>query len=144
MSEDHQESQLLHATCVALKGDAVLILGPSGSGKSSLAFALMAFGARLVSDDQTLIRRRGDRIWAEAPQTILGRIEARGIGILAAEPLRAAALSLVIDLSENETERLPPHRTRMFLGMPLTCLHNVATPHFPAMILHYLKSGRID
>jgi len=40
-----------HASCVDFDGKGVLILGASGSGKSSLALACMSLGARLVGDD---------------------------------------------------------------------------------------------
>ena len=70
----------LHASAVALDGRGVLITGAAGSGKSSLALTLMAYGAVLISDDQTELSRVGDTIWARAPETISGLIEARGAG----------------------------------------------------------------
>ncbi|MFQ5437976.1 MAG: HPr kinase/phosphorylase, partial [Paracoccaceae bacterium] len=47
---------IVHAGAVAFDRRAVLILGPSGSGKSSLALELMSRGASLVSDDRTILR----------------------------------------------------------------------------------------
>ncbi len=46
---------IVHASCVAFGGAGVLILGPSGSGKSALALALMGLGAALVADDRVLL-----------------------------------------------------------------------------------------
>ena len=43
----------IHATCVAIEGRGVLIVGPSGSGKSDLALRLIDRGAALVADDYT-------------------------------------------------------------------------------------------
>ena len=51
---------LVHATAVAIDGQAVLLRGPSGSGKSDLALRLIDAGARLVADDQSELSRRGD------------------------------------------------------------------------------------
>lgn len=44
---------LLHASAVAAKDGAILILGKSGSGKSSVAAALVARSYDLLSDDRT-------------------------------------------------------------------------------------------
>ena len=82
---------LVHATAVAIAGRAVLILGSSGSGKSDLALRLITtpllhdgkpLEVRLVSDDQVIVERQGDRLFASPPPTIAGRLEVRGIGIL--------------------------------------------------------------
>ena len=67
----------LHATTIALDGAGLLILGPSGSGKSSLALQLMAAGAVLVADDRTDLCRQGDAIVASCPPALLGRIGGR-------------------------------------------------------------------
>ena len=60
---------LVHATAVAIGGRAVLLRGPSGSGKSDLALRLIDAGAELVSDDQSLLERRGDTVVVRAPPT---------------------------------------------------------------------------
>ncbi len=103
----------------------------------------MALGARLVSDDQTLISLRDGHLWGAAPPSLAGKIEARGIGILAVEHLPAAPLALVADLGRTETDRLPPERTITFFDISLPCLHRSDSAHFPAGILHYLRAGRI-
>ena len=72
-------SDRLHATAVAIGGVAVLIEGPSGSGKSDLALRLIDRGAVLISDDQTLLIRAGSRLLARPPQTIAGKLEVRGV-----------------------------------------------------------------
>ncbi|MCY7339163.1 MAG: aldolase, partial [Sphingomonas bacterium] len=43
-------SETIHASTVALNGRAVLITGPSGSGKSDLTLRLLDRGFVLVSD----------------------------------------------------------------------------------------------
>ena len=75
-------SETLHASTVALDGRAVLICGPSGSGKSDLALRLIDRGFRLVSDDQTIVRKEGSKLIASAPPTIHGKLEIRGLGII--------------------------------------------------------------
>ncbi|WP_368484377.1 HPr kinase/phosphorylase [Pseudooceanicola sp. HF7] len=135
--------QGLHASCVALDPDrAVLILGASGSGKSSLALELMARGAQLVADDRVDLRQEGAALWASAPQTIVGKIEARGVGILNARALAGARVTLCVDLDQRESERLPPQRSSFLLGVSLPLLHNTGTAAFPAAILQYLREGR--
>lgn len=136
------EPTLLHASCVAFDGKGVLILGPSGAGKSALALELMAYGANLVADDQVVLQRADGGVVATAPAAITGRIEARFVGILNAEAVGPVLLALVVDLGEQEARRLPPHRTKNLLGQTFPLLHNVASNHFAAAILQYLKAGR--
>jgi hypothetical protein len=45
----------LHASCVAVEGQAIALVGHSGAGKSTIAALLLAEGARLLSDDVTVI-----------------------------------------------------------------------------------------
>jgi HPr kinase/phosphorylase len=143
VSPELQKDGRLHASTVAHAGRAAVIFGPAGSGKSSLALQLMSLGAVLVSDDWTQLTLRGDRLWASAPATIRGKIEARGLGILGAEVLAAAPVALAVDLGQTEDHRLPPERTVALLGVTLPCVHKVEGPHFPAALLQYLKAGRI-
>jgi HPr kinase/phosphorylase len=134
--------QPLHASAVALSGRAALITGPSGSGKSALALELMALGAELVADDGVLLSRAGDRVLARAPAQIRGLIEARGVGLLRADPADDVPVALVIDLGTTESERLPPLRTTDLHGVALPLLHKVASPHFAAAVRLYLAGGR--
>ena len=132
----------LHASAVAIDGRAVLITGPSGSGKSSLALDLLALGARLVADDGVIIRREGERLLARSPDPIRGLIEARGVGLLRAEPLDDMPVTLVVDLGTTETERLPPWRTTTIAGITIPLLHKVESVHFAAAVRQYLAHGR--
>jgi serine kinase of HPr protein (carbohydrate metabolism regulator) len=88
-------SEALHASAVAIDGRAVLLMGPSGAGKSDLALRLLDRGFTLVSDDQTLVRREGARLLASAPDTIAGKLEIRGIGIVALESVAIVPVCLL-------------------------------------------------
>ena len=130
----------IHASCVAIRGRAVLILGRSGAGKSALALELMSRGAVLVADDRVIVTREGDVLVARAPDIIRNRIEARGVGILTLPSLDQAPLSLVIDLDQRETARLPEPHIWAHLGVTLPCLHDPEMGHFPAAIIAYLDA----
>ena len=112
-------SDTVHASCVAIDGRAILIAGPSGSGKSDLALQLIDRGFTLVSDDQTIVRREGDRLVASAPPNIAGKLEIRGVGIVEMETEADVPVALVVQLT-SEIERLPDdRRERPVLGVPL-------------------------
>ena len=101
-------------TSVAIDGLGILIRGPSGAGKSDLALRLIDGGAMLISDDQTELVREGNRLVARAPDTIRGRLEVRGIGIVTVPAAARAPLVLVVDLVPPEqVNRMPnPGRWR--------------------------------
>ena len=71
-----------HATTVAVGDAAVMITGPSGSGKSALALELIGLGAQLVADDLSQIVMEGDTPFVIAPPEMPGVIEARGVGLI--------------------------------------------------------------
>lgn len=133
---------VFHASCVDWQGAGVLIVGESGSGKSSLALQLMAFGASLVSDDRVLVSLEAGHLVARAPATIIGLVEARGVGILRATPVEQTRLALVVDLDKSERDRLPEMHHYQLCDQTLPCLHRVEAPHFAASILQTLKAGR--
>jgi serine kinase of HPr protein (carbohydrate metabolism regulator) len=109
---------LIHASCVAIGGRAVLIAGASGSGKSDLALRLIDRGAVLVSDDQVELRAEGGSLLAAAPVTIAGKMEVRGIGIVAMAYASPMPVALLIDL-DTSPERMPEPRTRELCGIPV-------------------------
>src|SRR5215210_109728 len=119
MSASRLSSEMLHASTVALDGRAVLISGPSGSGKSDLTLRLLDRGFSLVSDDQTLVRREDGRLIASAPPAIAGKLEIRGIGIVDMDHVTDMPVALFVELT-SEFQRLPDeNRERPILGVSL-------------------------
>ncbi|CAA9405433.1 MAG: HPr kinase/phosphorylase [uncultured Rubellimicrobium sp.] len=135
---------VLHATCVAWEGRAVLIRGASGAGKSALGLELMAWGCGLVADDRTELWAREGRLMARCPVAIRGLIEARGVGILRAEAVEEAEVVVVADLGEVEGERLPPWRSVTLLNVTLPLLRKPLNGTFGGPILQFLKAGRAE
>lgn len=135
-------TETLHASCVALAEAGLLILGPSGAGKSALALELMALGADLVADDRTLIDLRDGQLYAHPPKALAGLIEARDIGLLTAPHRPEARLTLVIDLGQTETERLPPPRHISVQGQSLPLVLRPRHGHLGPALLCYLKGSR--
>ena len=110
-------AETLHASTVASGGRAVLITGPSGSGKSDLTLRLLDRGFTLVSDDQTIVRRDGDRLLATAPPTLAGKLEVRGIGIVETAHDSDVPVALIVEL-RSDVERMPDDdRERQILGV---------------------------
>lgn len=141
---DTTAAQTVHASCVALGDRAALIRGAAGSGKSGLALRLIALGAELVADDRTRLWSEEGQVMADAPDTIRGRIEARGMGILHLPDAGPRPLALVVDLDREETGRLPPLRETRLAGVALPVVHRAEQAHFPAAILLYLKNGKLE
>ena len=123
----------VHGTAIALGGKAALIRGAPGSGKSDLALRCLAIAptalipcpAALVADDRVDLRRSGDRILAEAPATIRGKLEVRGLGVLNVPSTASAEVVLVADLTAlDKIERLPdPPPVTELLGVRLPLMH---------------------
>ncbi len=123
-------TELVHGTCVALGRTAALLRGPSGSGKSDLALRFLFLARRgpaaleapiLVADDQVCLVRNDGRILAKSPDTIRGKMEVRGVGIVEVKSLMEAELALVVDLMPGaEIERLPESNAKArLLGIEL-------------------------
>jgi serine kinase of HPr protein (carbohydrate metabolism regulator) len=112
-------AETVHASTVAIDGRAVVISGPSGSGKSDLALRLLDRGFTLVSDDRTIVKREGDRLLASAPASIAGKLEIRGIGIVDVETVNDVPIALLVELT-SDIQRLPvDNRERPILGVGL-------------------------
>lgn len=110
--------EIVHASCVAIGGRGVLLAGKSGSGKSDLALRLIDRGAVLVSDDYTELRGVGDSLLAQAPATIAGKIEMRGIGILDMPAAASVPVCLYADL-DRAPGRMPEAETIRLAGLDI-------------------------
>jgi serine kinase of HPr protein (carbohydrate metabolism regulator) len=122
----------IHATAVLIGSKAVLVRGPSGSGKSRLALDLIAMGetglihfARLVADDRVILSVHGDRLVAAAPAALAGLVERRGQGIVHQPAESCAVVGLVVDLDAEDAGRMPEP------GSSATALCGVTLPRLP-------------
>lgn len=105
---------IANVSCVSIGGRALLIEGPPGSGKSSLALALIDRGATLVGDDGVVVEERDGMLHAFPPPNISGKLEIRGVGIVDFKTGQAP-LALALLLDEN-APRSPEPSTREILG----------------------------
>ena len=112
---------LVQASAVAVAGRALIIEGAAGSGKSSLALALIDRGAELIGDDGVLLRRKGDWLNACPPPKIRGKFEIRNVGIVDM-PVTQAPVALILCLSNDAPRFVDRAETRQLLGLDIPML----------------------
>ncbi len=150
-SDDRPRPANRHCSVVVIDGRGVLIEGPSGAGKTSLALGLVdtakarGMQAALVSDDQALIENREGKAIASAPSAIAGLAEIRGHGIarIAHEP--ECALALIGRLAEDgDIERMPEPKTTVIEGvtLPLVMLPRRHEQQSVRVVLAWLDANR--
>jgi serine kinase of HPr protein (carbohydrate metabolism regulator) len=122
----------VHASAVKVGPLAVLIRGPSGSGKSRLAFDLIMAGrsgviasAILIGDDRVHLATVGQEIVVRPAPLLAGLIEIRGLGIRRCDFVEHATVGLVVDLDASDAERLPPPESLK------TAIFGVEIPRIP-------------
>ncbi|MCJ7422199.1 HPr kinase/phosphorylase [Sphingomicrobium astaxanthinifaciens] len=133
-------SDIVHATSVAIHGNAVLFLGASGSGKSDLALRLIDRGHQLIADDRTIVHLDHDALHASPPPTIAGKLEARGVGILDLPHVADVPVALAIGL-DSPIERFPLDEKEMTLlgcRVPLLAL-DARAPSAPILVEQALR-----
>lgn len=101
-------SWLVHGTVVEWLGRGVLLMGPSGVGKSDLALRLIEAGAALVADDLVRLELVDNRIAARTAGDP-GLIELRGQGIFRLPSRASTTLDACVELAAlpASAERLP-------------------------------------
>jgi HPr kinase/phosphorylase len=110
----HSKQRRMHGSCVARDGDAILLVGPPGSGKSDLALRLLSCGFELVADDQVDIM---DGV-ASCPAELAGLLEVRGLGIVRLPYRPGARLALIAEL-DGRADRLPMPAQHPDLRLPV-------------------------
>jgi len=116
----------IHATCVSIDGQGVLLRGKPGTGKSDLALRLIDDGAQLVSDDYCELTVEDSKLCAAAPDAIKGLLEVRGVGIVKTGCLPKSDVAAIFDLvALSDIERLPEPMFESLVGLdvPRYCLH---------------------
>ncbi|ASP30871.1 serine kinase [Qipengyuania flava] len=116
------ETVLANVTGVAIGGRVLLIEGPPGAGKSSLALALIDRGATLVGDDAVTLDRRGEAAYALPPPTTAGLVEIRNVGIVEM-PTTHGPVALILTLD--------PAAARFPLEIAERTLAGIAVPALP-------------
>ncbi len=137
-----------HASCIAVGGHGILILGDSGAGKSDLALRLIdqpgegtsgsMMKAQLVADDQVVLAIRDGRLTASPPPALAGLLEVRGQGIVQIDYVAPVPVRLVIELlASDEIERLPEAQDLVIdiegIAVPRVAI-DPATPSAPARV----------
>jgi len=113
-----------HCTCITINKTGIMIEGASGTGKTSLALGVMEAAqnrgveAKLVCDDQAMITARDNALWARVPESIVGKVELHGFGIVDVTHIEQCRIDLVCKLvDQDKITRLPQRRECTLLGV---------------------------
>jgi len=112
-------SVLHQLTCVAIAGRGVLIDGAPGSGKSSLALALIDRGAMLVGDDGVLLSALNGQVLASPAPPTAGLIEVRNVGLIRLPFVEGIPVSLLLRLDPEAPRFIEAAEKAVLLGIPM-------------------------
>jgi HPr kinase/phosphorylase len=122
----------VHASAVLVGDRAVLIRGPSGSGKSRLAFDLVLAGRAgqipktlLIGDDRVYLEIMDGQLVVRPVRALAGLIEIRGLGIRRCDFAGQGIVGLLVDLAAADAERLPT------VGALKAAISGVIIPRIP-------------
>jgi serine kinase of HPr protein (carbohydrate metabolism regulator) len=121
------------ATAVAIAGRALLIEGASGTGKSSLALALIDRGAVLIGDDGVMLEPRGARLIALPHPNTRGLLEVRGLGLLPFDVCEEAPVALVLRLDPDAPRYRQAPESAELAGLAVPRVR--IAPGYPALPL---------
>lgn len=137
----------IHGSCVSIGSRGVLLIGPSGSGKSDLALRLMSKGAMLVADDQVILHAEQGHLVANVDDTIRGLLEVRGVGLVRYPIASNIPVALAVQLVERDAIEhipMPAHYTQLGVSVPQISLYgyDASTPEKVYAALHaYLRNS---
>ena len=121
---------MVHGVCLWVEEVGILIMGKSGSGKSSLALQILLDDpkARLVADDHVCLWKEGNALMATAPKGLPHALEVRGVGLVGMPLKKKVALKGVVSLEEER-------QTLALCGvcLPVLCLLGEALLACPRM-----------
>jgi serine kinase of HPr protein (carbohydrate metabolism regulator) len=133
--------RLVNGTAVAWRGQGVLILGPTGAGKSDLTLRLIDSGATLIADDLVELKRDGGALLLsfppEGPADLKGMMEVKGLGIMSVPAAPAEVpLALVVESTPpDQVELIPESLESEWLGLPVTTVRiHLLEPSAPAKV----------
>ena len=133
---------ILHAGLIAAYGPGgwrgALVEGPSGAGKSDFALRCLQLGFALVADDRTEIWGSAGRLYGRAPDALAGRIEVRGLDVIAVPALRHCRIGLCVRAGAPERMPDPASVTYAGLSIPLIILPLLESSA-PAKLGHALR-----
>ena len=134
----------IHATAIVVGKTGLLFSGPSGWGKSMLAFTCMTEARRLglftalVADDQVLLSAEAGAVIATCPPSIAGLMELRGTGIVRQDHISRATMHYaVLPGSASGENRVPPEgeMVSLAIGFSLPALRLLTSVPSPLAIL---------
>jgi len=143
-------SPTIHASAILVGARAVLIRGPSGSGKSRLALTLLEAArsgtlpfARLIADDRADVEAVHGRLLVRPAATLAGLIEVRGLGIRRVDHEAVAVVGLLVDLAAADAGRMPEPgaQSREIERITLPRLGVASGQDALPMVLSYLQSA---